>query len=112
MTEKGYRARNYKPTLIDLAILDLLPPKGSHLGLHKLGMTVPGLWETLREKYSDDKLTKTAVSGRCVSLTRHKLAVGFQLVPHASGYGYQITESGQAMLDKHRYELEEVKTGG
>jgi len=111
MTPRGWKAK-YKPTLVDLAILDLLPPEGSHLGLHKLGMTVPGMWETLREKYNDDKLTKTGVSGRCVSLTRNKLAVGFPLVPHREGYGYQITKAGVEMLETHRKELEEVTKNG
>jgi hypothetical protein len=111
VTRKNFR-RPYQPSLIDLAILDLLPPQGSHLGLHKLGMTVPGLWETLREKYKDDTLTKPGVSGRCLSLTRMKMAVGIMLVPTRDGYGYQITEAGAEMLEKHREELEEVKKGG
>lgn len=110
MTRRGYK-RRYKPSLIDLAILDLLPPEGSHLGLHKLGMTVPGLWETLREKYNDDKLTKSSINGRVVSLSRNKLAVGVPLVPNRAGNGYQITEAGKAMLETHREELKEVKTG-
>jgi hypothetical protein len=111
VTPRGYK-KNYQPTLIDLALLDLLPPEGSHLGLHQLGMTVPGLWETLREKYGDDALTKSSISGRCVSLSSKKLVVGVTLVPYREGYGYQITEAGAQLLEQHRQKLEEVKVNG
>jgi hypothetical protein len=106
------RKRRWKPTLMDLAILEQLPLEGSALGLHQLGATVPVLVETLKKKYGDDSLTSSMVGGRMTSLKFMGYAAAITLVPVNQGTGWQITEKGKQLLADNEQKLKEVTEGG
>jgi hypothetical protein len=109
---RRYRQENWRPTLIDLAILKQLPPEGSALGLHMIGATVPAIVAVLRKEYGDDQITSGITGGRLNSMKVMGHVIAVKLIPVSQGLGWQITEKGRQLLAEEGHKLEEVKRDG
>lgn len=95
-TKKDNRKHVIEMVPMDYAILAELPPEGSVVGYHILGVTAAGITEHLRK--TDASVGASQVGGRLTSLKRLGMVTDVTILP-VGRRGWQITTTGMKALN-------------